>query len=177
MSEAAAVRYARALFEVAQEHGNVDGIEADLRDVLQAFQDEGAHRVFLNPRLDAEERKKLIEVFADKVTEEVSNFLKVLVDHHREEELADILNHYTALANEERGVVKAVVTTAFPLTEDEKSKLADQFGKAIDKTVEFEERIDRDIIGGIMIRVGDRIYDGTVSGKLSRFKQNLTQLR
>ncbi|HEX7065637.1 MAG TPA: F0F1 ATP synthase subunit delta [Bacillales bacterium] len=174
MSEAVTKRYARALFEVAEEHGKIDQVEEDLNAVVQAFKDEKAEKVFLNPRLDAEAKKKLVETFAGTVTSEVANFLKVLVDQHRENELADMAKEYSAAANEARGIVKATVTTAVPLSDEEKKRLAEQFGKAIDKKIQLEEKVDREIIGGVLIRIGNRVYDGTVAGKLSRFKQNLT---
>ncbi|HET7615906.1 MAG TPA: F0F1 ATP synthase subunit delta [Bacillales bacterium] len=177
MSEAVTKRYARALFEIADEHGKIEEIDEDLQAVLQAFQDEGAGKLFMHPRLDAEEKKKIIDAFASKVTSEVSNFLKVLVDRHREEELAGIIKQYEAMANEARGIIDAVVTTAMPLTDNEKKKLADQFGEALNKQIRIQERIDPEIIGGMMIRIGNRVYDGTVAGKLSRFKQSLTQVR
>ncbi|HET7616683.1 MAG TPA: F0F1 ATP synthase subunit delta, partial [Bacillales bacterium] len=164
MSEAVTKRYARALFEVAEEHGKIDQVEEDLNAVVQAFKDEKAEKVFLNPRLDAEEKKKLIETFAQAVTSEVANFLKVLVDHHRGNQLAEIAREYTKAANEARGIVSATVTTAVPLSDEERKQLAEQFGKAIDKKIQLEEKVDREIIGGVLIRVGNRVYDGTVAG-------------
>lgn len=175
MSQEVTSRYAEALFEVAEEHKRIDNIEEDLEAVVQAFQEEGAEKLFMNPRLDAEEKKKLIQTLSGKITDEVLNFLKVLVDHHREEEIAGILKAYKAIANDHRGIVEAQVTTAAPLTDDEKQKLAEQFGKALNKKVQLDEKVDPGLIGGILIRVGDRVYDGTVAGKLSRFKQSLTQ--
>lgn len=176
MSEAAASRYAEALFEVASEHGKLDEIEEDLRAVVDAFRDEGVVKLLLNPRLDTEEKKKLIEVLSGTVTDEVLNFLKVVIDHHREAALTDILKAYTAKANKKRGIVKALVTTAAPLTDEEKSALKERFGQALNKTVQLEEKVDRNVVGGILIRIGDRVYDGTVAGKLSRFKRSLTQV-
>lgn len=177
MSEAAASRYAEALFEVATEHGKLDEVEEDLRAFVDAFRDEGAEKLFMNPRLDSEEKKKLIETLNGTVAHEVLNFLKVVIDHHREAELTDILKEYTSKANEKRGIVKALVTTVAPLTVEEKTALTERFGKALNKTVQLEEKVDRDIIGGILIRIKDRVYDGTVAGKLSRFKQSLVQVR
>ncbi|HET7627009.1 MAG TPA: F0F1 ATP synthase subunit delta [Bacillales bacterium] len=177
MSDAVTKRYARALFEIAEEHGKVKAIDEDLRAVLEAFQDKDAGKIFMHPRLDAEEKKKLIDAFAGKVESEVANFLKVLVDGHREMELPGIVKAFEKMANEAQGIVDAVVTTALPLTKKEKKQLADKFGAALNKEIRIEERVDREVIGGMMVRIGNRVYDGTVAGKLARFKQSLTQVR
>jgi len=177
MSEAAASRYAEALLEVASEHGKLDEIEEDLQAVVEAFRDEGAEKLFMNPRLDSEEKKKMIEVLSGTVAHEVLNFLNVVIDHHREAELADILKEYTSKANKERGIVEAFVTTVAPLTDEEKVALKERFGQALNKTVQLKEKVDRNVVGGILIRIGDRVYDGTIAGKLSRFKQSLAQAR
>ncbi|HET7580233.1 MAG TPA: F0F1 ATP synthase subunit delta [Bacillales bacterium] len=176
MSASVTSRYAEALFEVAEEHGKLDEIEEQLQAVVQAFHDEGVVKGFLNPRFDSEEKKNWINALSGTVEDQVVNFLKVLVDHHREELLADILKGYTAIVNEKRGVVEATVTTAAPLADAEKQKLTERFGKVLNKTVRLNEKVDRNLIGGILIRVGDRVYDGTVAGKLSRFKRSLTQV-
>lgn len=177
MSEAAASRYAKALFEVASEHGKLDEIEEELSAVVDAFRDVGAEKLFLNPVLDSEEKKKLIEVLSGTVTDEMLSFLKVLIDHHREAELKDILKAYTAKANKKRGIVEALATTAAPLTDEEKAALKERFGQVLNKTVHLEEKVDRNVVGGILIRIGDRVYDGTVAGKLSRLKRSLIQAR
>jgi F-type H+-transporting ATPase subunit delta len=173
MSEAVTTRYARALFEVAKERSRIDEIEEDLQSVVEAFSDDKIRRVLMNPRLDTQEKKALIDSFAHEVTSEVANFLKVLIDRHREDELAEIAEEYTAISDEARGIVEATVTTAVRMSEAERRLIKEQLGKSLNKEVRIEERVDRDVLGGVLVRVGNRVYDGTVAGKLSRFKQHL----
>lgn len=173
MSESVAIRYARALFEVAQERKKIDEVEEDLQSVVEAFQDDQIRKVFTNPRLETHEKKAIIDSIAQAVTNEVVNFLKVLIDRHREAELTEIVKAYTTIANEVRGIVHATVTTAVPMSEEERRILIDQLGKSLHKEVHIDEKVDRDVIGGVLVRVGNRVYDGTVASKLARFRQQL----
>lgn len=174
MSEAAK-RYAHALFEVASERQLMDDIEDDLTAVLQVFKDEKIDEMFLNPRMDTQSKKALIDSFAAKVTDETGNLLKLLVDRGRETELADITQQYIAAANEARGIAEATITTAVSLTDEEKQQMAEQFGQAIDKQLRLHTEVDSDVVGGVLVRIGNRVYDGSIAGKLERFRQRSKQ--
>lgn len=170
-----AKRYARALFEVAEAHGHVDEIEDDLTSVVSVFEKEGYHSLFQNPRMKIEEKQALIDSFSTAVSAETTNLLKLLTDRSREKELEEIAREYVAIANEARNIADATVTTAVPLTDEEKQQLAKQFGEALNKTLRMNTQVDADVVGGVLLRIGNRVYDGSIAGKLSRFKQRLTQ--
>lgn len=177
MSETIGKRYAQALFAVAEKGGNIDEIENELLAVAEAFRDEDIEKFFLNPSLETSKKKAIVEALSGSVSHEVGNLLKVMIDNHREGDLQDIAKSFTEIANEARGIVDATVTTAAPLQEEEKRQLAEQFGNVLNKTLRIDEKVDSALIGGVLVRIGNRVYDGSIAGKLTRFKQRLMQVR
>lgn len=98
----------------------------------------------------------------------------LLVDRHRENEIIDVANEFSELANEERGVEAANVFSVRPLTEDERTALSVSFAKKIGKkSLQIENIVDSDLLGGIKIRIGNRIFDGSLRGKLDRLERTL----
>ncbi|MBM7645363.1 F-type H+-transporting ATPase subunit delta [Scopulibacillus daqui] len=179
MSEAVAERYARALFEVAKERETVDAVEEQCQLVGTTInQHRELKSVLSHPQIDSKDKKAIIEqVFKKEVNEEVVNLLKVLIDHHREGIFNDVVDEFTAMANQHRGIVEVVVTTATPLKEKEKEKLAETLGQTLNKKLRIKTKVDPDVIGGLLVRIGNRLYDGTMAGKLARFKQELKVAR
>ncbi|GAB7387896.1 F0F1 ATP synthase subunit delta [Bacillaceae bacterium] len=177
MSGAVAKRYARALFEVANEGGIIDAVESDLALIRKTLEENGDWRkLVMHPHIAKEEKKRLVEkLFGESLTQEVKNFLKLLIDRRREKLLPQMTAEYVRLANEARGIVEAKVTTAKAISEAEKEQLAERFGKLLNKKLRVETAVDPGLLGGVVVRIGDRLYDGSVAGKLSRFAQHVKQ--
>ncbi|GGE28431.1 ATP synthase subunit delta [Pullulanibacillus camelliae] len=175
MSEIVAKRYAGALFEVAKERGTIDAVEKQLALVNQVVTDnEDLRKMLYIPRISRENKKQVMEeIFKDEVNNEVLNLLKVLIDQRRESILNDLQTAYVDIANEYRGIVDVFVTSASPLDTEEENKLIQTFGKLYDKKLRLQVNIDPEVIGGVLVRIGNRLYDGTLSGKLKRFRQEL----
>jgi F-type H+-transporting ATPase subunit delta len=175
MSGAVAKRYARALFEVANERGKIDQIEAELKAVVEAVkQNAELSKILLHPHIAADAKKSLVnELFQAHVGEETQNLLGLLIENGRESSLADILHAYVQLANEARGIADAVVTSAKPLTEEEQAHLAEKFGSMLNKKLRIQTVVDPSILGGIIVKIGDRLYDGSVKTKLERFAHQI----
>lgn len=172
-----AKRYASALFEIAKEQQLLDQLEAELRTIKQVFAENGEFLSLLNhPKLAVAKKKALLkEVFAD-VSVPLQNTLMLLLDRHRLDIVTELADEFVALANEARGVAEATVYSVRPLTEDEKQALSEVFAKKIGKaTLRLENIIDPSLIGGVKLRIGNRIYDGSVSGKLERLQRQLTR--
>lgn len=175
---AVAKRYAKALFEVAKERQQLETIEQELALLDQLFEE---HPDFLkllhHPLIEEETKKKQIQtIFADKLSQTMISFLNVLIDSDRENELHDIFDSYVRLANRERGLEDAYVRTVKPLTEEESQRLAEQFGQLTGKTIRIHNRVDPSLIGGVLVRIGDRVYDGSIQGKMNRFKKRVVNV-
>jgi F-type H+-transporting ATPase subunit delta len=171
MSSAVGKRYARALFDVASERGKIDQVEADFGAVVQAVeQSEDLSKIFLHPHIAATAKQSLIDdLFKSHVGEETFNFLCVLVESGREMHLVDIYRAFVQLANEARGYAEAIVTSAKPLTSEEQAELAEKFGQTLNKKLRLTAVVDPSILGGIVIKIGDRLYDGSMKSKLESF--------
>jgi F-type H+-transporting ATPase subunit delta len=175
MSGAVGKRYARALFEVAKERGLIDKIEAELKEIAGAVeQNAELSKILMHPHISAEAKKELVkELFQAHIAAETQNFLDVLIENGRESDLAGIVSSYVKLANEERGIADAVVTTAKPLSEEEQAQLAEKFGKLINKQLRIQTVVDPSILGGVIVQIGDRLYDGSIKSKLEHFAHQL----
>ena len=175
MSGAVAKRYARALFEVAKERGLIDKVEVELKNVVEVVnQNAELTKILMHPHVAAEAKKDLIkDLFQSHVTDETLNFIGVLIDNGRESDLPSMSAAYVGLANEERGIADAIVTTAKPLEQAEQDRLAEQFGKLINKTLRIQTVVDPSIMGGVVVKIGDRLYDGSIKRKLEHFAHQL----
>ncbi|RNB82044.1 F0F1 ATP synthase subunit delta [Brevibacillus fluminis] len=171
MSSGVAKRYARALFEVAKERGLIEQIESELKDIVAAVEsNQELGKILTHNQISIESKEQLLkDLFGAHVAAETLNFLSVLIDNGREHELGEIATAYVAMANEARGVADAVVTTAKPLGEEEVNELAAQFGKKVNKTLRVQTVVDPAILGGVVVRIGDRLYDGSIKRKLEQF--------
>ncbi len=172
-----AKRYASALFEIAKEQQLLDQLEQELRVVKQVFaQNEALLSVLNHPKVALAKKKALIqEVFAS-VSNVLQHTFMLLLDRHRIDIAEDLVDAFITLANEARGVAEAIVYSARPLTEDETKALAEVFAKKVGvDTLRITNIIDKDVIGGVKVRIGNRIFDGSVSGKLARLQRQLTR--
>lgn len=178
MSEAVARRYAKALFEVASEQDCVDLIEKDLKQISDTFAaSPELQKLFIHPAIGAEQKKELAAKVFKGLNEYTSNLVCLLIDRHREAILHDIFGEYKALANEAKGIAEAIVTTAFELTDRDKEQLLATFEPIIGKKMKIIEKVDSDILGGVIVQIGDRLYDGSLRTKLDRFQERLKQAK
>ncbi|BAC14934.1 F0F1 ATP synthase subunit delta [Oceanobacillus iheyensis] len=170
-----AKRYADALFQLGREKNSLDQLVADFLEVRQIFTNDQKLNVFLkHPKIDNEKKKQfLADVFkgADPV---VINTLKLLVDRHRTSTIPSIVDHLVALVNDTKGIADATVYSIRELNTDEKEQLQTSFAKRLGKrSVQITNVVDPKILGGMKIRVGNTIYDGTVSNKLNRISRSI----
>ncbi|WP_281883178.1 F0F1 ATP synthase subunit delta [Paenibacillus sp. YYML68] len=172
-----AKRYAKALFEIAKEQNVVGPVSEELNGVLAVLQSEqGFSKLLSSPGLSTESKKELIQnVFGQQISEPVLNTLKLLVDKRREELFEALVSYYAAIANEATGQAKAIVYTPHALSEAEEQGIVSTFGQLTGKQIRVESVIDKSLLGGVQIRIGDRLYDGSLSGKLKRLERALNE--
>lgn len=180
MSESvAAKRYANALFEVAKESKQLEVVEQDLQLITETIFSDKTIISFLNhPQIKADEKKEIIDNSLGKnVTQITKNLLFLLIDSHRQNEFLAILDEYTKMANEDRGIVDVEVRTIDVLGEQEKEKMIKALTKEFNKKIYLHNIMDPSIIGGVIMSIGDKVYDGSIRTKLNVMKRMITTSR
>src|SRR5699024_4385742 len=164
-------------FEVASEKKQVDTVERELQVLKQAIDENPAFLRFLeHPHITKDMKKKEIEtIFKDGISEITLNFFHLLIDKNRVDIMAVVPQFFVDRANELRGLVDAVVTSVKPLSEDEKEGLNQSFKRLLNKEIRIQNQVDESIKGGVVVRIGDRLYDGSVAGRLNRIQQSFKQ--
>lgn len=174
---AIAIRYAKALADVSFRLGQHEKVGLDLTDFGQLLA--GNRELFLfytNPAI-AVARKKAAsaEIFQKlRVTSLTSNFIFLLIDRHRIGYFSEIQKAYHAAINERQGVVQASITTASDLDPRTLNNLEAGLARLTGRRVLLKFEIDKDLIGGVVARIGDTIYDGSVRQQLIQIKSRLS---
>jgi F-type H+-transporting ATPase subunit delta len=170
-------RYAAALFKAAQKVDLIDIVESDLGMVSFIFENSpdmwGAIR---SPVVSPEKKHQVLrDVFGGKVQQMTLDYLDLLVDKRREEAITKTQEEYVALANEARGLVEADVTTAVALDADNETRLRDKLGLVTGKHVRLRKLVEPEIMGGVIVKIGDSIIDGSIRGRLAELKEKLSE--
>jgi F-type H+-transporting ATPase subunit delta len=171
-----AFRYASAVFEYAQERNVLDQTAEELEVIAKVLEDTNLYEeLFRHPKISTEEKKRVLtESFTGKVSESSLNLLLLLADKNRLDIFGDIAGEFKALAYEAKGVAEATVYSAKPLTGDEETAVAEVFTRKSGKQqLLINNVVDKEIIGGLKVRIGDRVYDGSVAKRLERFQQRM----
>ncbi|NSL52083.1 F0F1 ATP synthase subunit delta [Calidifontibacillus erzurumensis] len=176
---AVASRYALALYQLAKEQNLLEQLEQELKVVEQVLNENPKFLTILkHPKVSKDAKKALVkDVFKD-ASQTLVNTILLLIDRKREDLLLEIAEQYFLLANEARGIAEAKVYSVRPLTADEEQALSEVFAKKIGKSeLRIKNIVDNSLIGGIKLRIGNTIYDGSVKGKLERIERQLLQAK
>ena len=173
-----AERYALALLALADDKrrddpGALDRIAADLEGLFGLYRDDSAFRAFVtDPRISAADQKRAVFAILEKagVCVEVRNFVGVLIANRRLSALPSIAAAFGAKLAERRGQQVAHVTTAFPLSDTQRAQITARLTEAGFSGVKLSETVDRTILGGLIVRVGSRLYDNSIKSKLQRLQ-------
>ncbi len=171
----AAIRYAKAILDIAVDDKSTDAVEKDMRAVVSTISDSKELKDMLaSPVIRGEAKKKaLSNIF--KGSHAISQgLIKLLVDNRRVGMLNEVALKYIILNEQLKGEDVAFVTTAVPLTKDLEKKVLAQVTKITGNKVSIENKIDKNIIGGFVLRVGDLQFDASVANKLSNLKREFT---
>lgn len=174
----APARYAMALLGLADdrrkdEPGAVDRIAADLEALFGLWREDAGFRGFIaDPRLDAAKQRAGVFAILERagVGAEVKNLLGVMITNRRLAALPAVAQAFGALLAERRGQQTAEVTTAHPLTDTQRSQIVARLTEAGYSGVRLSERIDVSILGGLIVRIGSRLYDNSIKSKLQRLQ-------
>lgn len=169
-------RYATALYDLAHEKKAVDAVAADLEALREGIEASPHFRIMAtHPRLPMPEVQKAVKALISSVKfhDLTAAFLMQVVRGRRLAYLALIIDTFLANLAARRGEHVATVVTAKPLTEAQQTKLAAQLGKIVDGTVKIVVEEDADLIGGLVIKIGTRLIDASVQGRLARIERQL----
>ena len=165
MEEIASV-YARSLFEAAQDAGNLDVVREQIGQVADALNDDRDLQVFFfSPYLSGEEKKDGLRKAISDAEPIVQNFLELLVEKHRMPAIHRIRREYDALWEEENKLLPVEVTSAIELDKDTVQNIGDKIGERTGRKVQLESRVDPDILGGLVVRVGDPTLDASIANR------------
>jgi F-type H+-transporting ATPase subunit delta len=171
-------RYTRALFEIAQEAGNVDGVREELEAVDALLSGNETIRDGLtSPVVPREVKAEIVEVVAREAELHplVANFLRVLLDARKLPLLPDVVASYREMADEAAGRVRGVAASRMPLDKADLDALSRALSSRIQKEVHLEARLDPSLGGGIVARVGNLVFDGSIRTQLQRMKETLSK--
>lgn len=178
MAQLVAKTYAKALFEVATESNQLDKFAEELKFVLETFQHHPMfYELYKTPQISNDEKKGIIsEVFEKTLSAEVMNFLKILLDKRRTGNFEEIAKEYQRLANDYNNIVEGVAVTAISLKKEDQDKIESKLSNITGKKIKLKNEVDPSIIGGILVRIGDKVIDGTVQSRLGELQEDLAQI-
>jgi len=171
-------RYARALYQIAEERNQVQRFSEDLALVRQLMEQEELSEFFLHPSARREDKKEKVDKFLAPIIDRmVRNLLCLLIDRGRESILPNLQEEFDLIADEAAGVARAELETVCDLSDDEVTRLRRQLEEITGKTLNIYQRLNPDILGGIRVRVGSTMIDGSVAAKLKALREQLTEFK
>ena len=176
-SSAVAKRYARALFALGAEQGSFTETGRELESVSQAFADMPLRAFAEDTTLDRKTRRETTAKVAEaiRVSRLLANFLGVLAEHGRLRALAAIAKEYERLEDLRIGRVRARIESARPLSEESRARILALFAERTGKQVLAESGVDPDLLGGVVVEIGGRVFDGSLRVRLERLQQQLSR--
>lgn len=175
MSSPIARRYAQALHAQAAEQNAVARVDDDvalLRETLQGSPD--LAQALTSPVVPRAAKERIVDsLFGERLSATAVGFLRFLIEKGREENLVGIADAYQTLRDTQEGVVEARVKTALPMPDAEQKALRKALEARTGKTVRLLVSVAPDLIGGLVIRLGDTVYDGSVRNKLAELREKM----
>ena len=175
-NETIARRYSAALGDVVLETGEKDTIKSELAgwtEILGGSSD--LQTVFSNPAITRASKEKVLDGLIAKVkpSRATANFLKILLHNGRLGEIANINDRFESVLEERSGVVAAEITSARELPDDARAEFAKNLERLTGKKVRIDYEVNKDIIGGVVTRIGSTVYDSSVKTKLENLKEQM----
>lgn len=179
LTSGAAGRYATALFELAREAGELDRAAGDLNQLAEAL-DESPELVELirNPVYSRAEQGKAMAAVAERMglSPLVRNVVGLMASKRRLFALPQMIAQFRAMLAEHRGEVTAEVTSAQPLSDTQRNALAEKLKGSLGRDINLNVKVDKDIIGGLVVRVGSRMIDSSIRSRLARLQNAMKEV-
>ncbi|MBE8720235.1 ATP synthase F1 subunit delta [Sphingobacterium pedocola] len=171
-----ASRYAKSLIDLAQELGSLEIIKADMEQVVVLIKSSAELQAVLgNPIIKIDKKNSILEaLFKDKVRPEILGFFNIMVRKGRSGLVYATAQEFIREYNEVKGIVKAEVTSAAALSDANLQSLKAKISKEINAEVILTNKVDKTLIGGFVIKVGDRQLDVSIAGKLNKLERHFS---
>jgi F-type H+-transporting ATPase subunit delta len=179
MSDAVAERYARAIFDLGVEAGQLEALTGQIRSFADTY---AANRelqsVLSNPLIELEKREAILQEVAARVglSGVGLNAVRFIAKRNRLSSLPGIARRLASLADEKQGLVRATVTSAGPLPESFYERLVKELESATQRKVTLDRKQDPSLIAGVVTRIGDNTIDGSVKGRLAEIERQLSSI-
>ena len=170
-------RYALALYQEADAQGQTDTVDADVETLHEALA--GSRELtsmFTSPVIPRQKKEAVLTaLFGERLAPLTTRFMGLLVEKEREELLPDVVAAYRALRDERLGIVEATVRTALPLGADEADRLKAALEAREGKRIRMRIQVDPSLLGGLVVRVGDVVYDRSAAHQLQTLRAQLAE--
>jgi F-type H+-transporting ATPase subunit delta len=175
MEEIARV-YARSLFEVAQEQEKLDEVRDQIGEFADALSESRELQTFFfSPYFSTEEKKEGLDKALEGAEDIVGNFLAVLIENHRMPALFRIRREIDAMWQDVNQLLPVQITSAIELDEAVAKQIGDEIGRQTGRKVELTSTVDPDVLGGIVVRVGNSILDASIRTRLERLRKQVAR--
>lgn len=166
-------RYAQAAFEIALEHDALDQWTKELEEIEEALRDEDFATLLGAPQVPQSVKLQGVDTVLQDKSKLARNFVSVLVEHGQSHLLPEIRDRFRQFVDAHEGVARANVVTAVPLDAQQRQRVEQLLGDITRSAVVTTTRVDPDIVGGVVARIGDLLIDGSVRHRLERMKADL----
>jgi F-type H+-transporting ATPase subunit delta len=166
-------RYAQAIFEIALEKKELERWQSDIQKIVGIVSDDTFLAALENPKIKIADKSRFLSERIGDINPLALNLVKMLIARGGIGMIGEIAGEFERLVEVYKGIQTAEVTTAVPLDDKDKQKLADNLGRLLDKKIELTSEVDPEIIGGIVARVGGKLLDGSTRSKLAALRKEL----
>ena len=179
LAQEVARKYSQALFLAARDRGLIDAAYKQMNDLTTFLDSDQTLLNFLKaPQVLDEHKQALVrKVFGDRLEHLLVAFLIVRIEKHRISFLPEVIDEFARLVEAEKGIGRATILTAVPLTESERTRLIDRLAAKTALKIVLEERVEPEIIGGMIVILHNEIIDGSVRHELDRLQHQLSRVR
>lgn len=180
MAKLVSKTYGDALFELALEENKIDDLFDEvivLKSVLSENPDFG--KLMNHPKVNKEEKESVMEsVFKGRLSDELTGFLKIIIANNRYADIDSVLDYFAARVKEHKRIGTAVVATPLPLTDSQKASVEKKLLETTSyQSMEITYEVDESLIGGMVIRIGDKVVDSSVRTKLDKLTKDLQKIQ
>jgi F-type H+-transporting ATPase subunit delta len=172
--ETAARRYAEAAFQIGRADGTLERWELDLATLRAALEDPELKALVVHPAITYRDKERVLRRVVSGVSDEALNLALLMIRRGRPGAIGRMVEDFGERVRRERGIDLAEVRTALPLEEEQRAAIAARLRELTGNRIEIHEVVDEALIGGITVRIGDRLYDASVRNRLERLRARLT---